>query len=597
MDSLSSSFLSAVPHQNLLPLSKTPLPPINLLTNISSIRREEKTKFSTSPIIRSASTLPTQPPRSVAKPYTAPPTPKTTALLSKFFSAWEDIITKFIDPPDRPWVNPGFVFSGNFAPVDELPPTECPIIEGTLPSCLDGAYIRNGPNHQFLPRGPSHLFDGDGMLHCLRISGGRATFCSRYVKTYKYIIERKAGTKVIPNYFSDFHGLAATVARGVLWTARMIAYRFDQRNGIGVANTSVARFGDRLYAMCESDLPYEIRVTPHGDVETVGRYDFDGKHSISMTAHPKVDPDTGEVFAFRNRIITQLLTYFRLDADGNKQCDVPIFSMHRPFLLHDFAITKKYAIFPDIQFGMDLLGFFAKGEAPAAYIPSKVPRLGVIPRYATDNKKMRWFEVPGFNMYHAINAWDEEDDNGDECIILVAPNVSPIEHMIGRMELLQASMEKVKINLNTGKLTRHPLSPRNLELSVINPAYLGKKNKYVYAGMCDRVPTTTGVVKLDVSTAAEGGQVECTVACRMYGPRCYGGEPFFVARDPDNPNADEDDGYLVSYVHDEEREESKFIVMDAQSPTLDVVASVTLPQRVPYGFHGLFVRNKDLITL
>lgn len=87
-----------------------------------------------------------------------------------------------------------------------------------------------------------------------------------------------------------------------------------------------------------------------------------------------------------------------------------------------------------------------------------------------------------------------------------------------------------------------------------------------------------------------------TVASRIYGNDCFGGEPFFIARDSENPNSEEDDGYVVSYVHDENSGESRFLVMDARSPTLEVVAAVKLPRQVPYGLHGIFIKENDLIN-
>lgn len=120
--------------------------------------------------------------------------------------------------------------------------------------------------------------------------------------------------------------------------------------------------------------------------------------------------------------------------------------------------------------------------------------------------------------------------------------------------------------------------------------------RYVYAAVGDPMPKVSGVVKLDVSVSEEDRR-DCIVASRMFGPGCFAGEPFFVAREPDNPDADEDDGHVVTYVHDEIRGESKFLVMDAKSPNLDIVAAVKLPRRVPYGFHGLFVRQSDLDKL
>lgn len=121
------------------------------------------------------------------------------------------------------------------------------------------------------------------------------------------------------------------------------------------------------------------------------------------------------------------LTYFRFDSNSMKQPDVPIFSMVTSSLVHDFEITKKYAIFADIQIRMD---------------PSKVPRIGVIPRYAKDESGMRWFDVPGFNIMHAINAWDEDDD----AIVMLAPNLLSPENALERMELLHISVEKVRID-------------------------------------------------------------------------------------------------------------------------------------------------------
>lgn len=627
MDAFSSSFLSAIPQTKVVSIvikSSSYVP----LLHISAVGVDDKqqvlsaatatpnststtptTRFSTTSPITKTSTPPKRPPssppspghkdkhtRTVPQSRSAVKRPTHLSLPSTIINAFDDMINKFIDPPIRPSLDPRFVLSDNFAPVDELPPVDCEVTQGSLPPCLNGAYIRNGPNPQYLPRGPYHLFDGDGMLHCIRISNGKATLSSRYVRTHKYVVEHQMGASVVPNVFSGFNGLVPSAVRGALTAARVASGQFNPLNGIGLANTSLAMIGGRLYALGESDLPYEIRVTHDGDVETLGRRDFDGKLFMSMTAHPKVDFDTGEAFAFRYGPMPPFLTYFRFDEVGNKMPDVPIFSMTRPSFLHDFAITKEYAVFPDIQLGMDPVEL-ARGGSPVGADSGKVPRLGVIPRYAKDEKDIRWFDVPGFNVIHAINAWDEVDDsNGNRYIVLVAPNILSVELTLERMDLIHASVEMVRINLDTNMVYRIPLSSRNLDFGVLNPAYVGRKNRYVYTAIGDPMPKISGVVKLDLSIA-DGDRRECTVASRMFGPGCYGGEPFFVAKDPEDINAEEDDGYVVSYVHDENTGESRFIVMDAKSPSLEIVASVRLPHRVPYGFHGLFVRDKDIRAL
>ncbi|KAL3651027.1 putative carotenoid cleavage dioxygenase 4, chloroplastic [Castilleja foliolosa] len=538
-------------------------------------------------------------PQTTATKSPPPPPPQQSPLASisllptTILNTFDNIINTFIDPPGKPSIDPRYVLSDNFAPMDELPPTPCQVIEGSLPPALDGAYIRNGPNPQFLPRGPYHLFDGDGMLHAITISSGRATLCSRYVQTYKYKTERQYGSPVLPNVFSGFNGLSATASRSAVAAGRILASQYNPANGIGLANTSLALISGRLFAMGESDLPYAVRVNPNdGEIQTVGRHDFSGKLAMSMTAHPKIDPVTKETFAFRYGPMPPFLTYFTIDSNGEKRPDVPIFSMTSPSFLHDFAITRKYAIFNEIQIGMNPMEMMT-GGSPVGANAGKVPRIGVLPRYAADESEMRWFEVAGLNVIHTINAWDEDDG---KTIVMVAPNILSVEHTLERMDLIHASIEKVRIDLRNGMVSRHPISTMNLDFGVINPAFVGRKNKYLYAAVGDPMPKVSGVVKLDVSVSNKDRR-DCTVASRMFRPGCFGGEPFFVARQPDNPNADEDDGYVVTYVHNENTGESRFLVMDAKSPNLDTVAVVRLPRRVPYGFHGLFVRQSDLNKL
>ncbi|KAJ9556318.1 hypothetical protein OSB04_010932 [Centaurea solstitialis] len=542
MDSLSSSFFPTL-SPSYSAVSQPPSPPWSSLPpsspfRIRSIRIEEKPKTITTTTKRDGQdeTKNPTPSLNIEKHVTSSIVKNDQSLPATILNAFDNIINDFIDPPLRHSIDPRRVLSNNFSPVNELPPTDCEISEGALPSCLNGVYFRNGPNPQFLPRGPYHLFDGDGMLHAIRISKGKATLCSRYVKTYKYNIEREAGFPIVLNVFSGFNG--------------------------------------------ETDLPYAIKLAPDGDIITIGRHDFDGRLSMSMTAHPKIDPITKETFGFSCSPIPPFLKFFHFNENGEKQPDVPIFSMTSPTsFLHDFAITKNYAIFSEIQITMSPMAMIGGGSL-FSVDSKRVPKVGVIPRYAKNELEMKWFEVPGWNTVHSINAWEEDD--GDT-VVMVATNILLVDHLLEKMDFIHVLLEKMTINLKTGIVSRQPLSTQNLELPAINPAFIAVKNRF--QGL-----------SLDVSLS-EVGQEECVVACRMFGPGCFGGEPFFVANEPENPHADEDDGYIVSYVHNENTGDSRFVVMDAKSPTLKIVCEVKLPRRVPYGFHGLFVKESDINKL
>lgn len=210
------------------------------------------------------------------------------------------------------------------------------------------------------------------------------------------------------------------MARWGLTIARVLAGQFSPLiNGFGLANTSVTFFGGYLFALGESDLPYALELTPNGDIITLGRHAFYSKPFLNMTAHPKIDPNTGEAFAFGYDIFPPFLTYFRVNNEGIKQEDIPIHSLTHSSFIHDFAVTKNYAVFPDIQIAIRPMDIF-RGRSPVGVDPAKIPRLGIIPRYAKDETDMFWDEVPGFNMLHAVNAWEKDD--GEE-IVIVASNV------------------------------------------------------------------------------------------------------------------------------------------------------------------------------
>ncbi|KAH6820443.1 nine-cis-epoxycarotenoid dioxygenase 4 [Perilla frutescens var. hirtella] len=606
MEAISSPFLQ----KYALNYSVTPSSPSLIFQfKISSVRidgNHVRTPHHQTPIITTSSTtilLPKRPKNDQKippKPNSAHPKNdeiiargNKNSFLVMIFNALDNLISDFIDPPLRPSIDPKHVLSGNFAPVEELPPTACPAVEGSLPPALNGVYIRNGPNPQFIPNGPYHMFDGDGMLHAVTISGGGATFCSRFVKTYKYNLEREIGSPVILNVFSAFNGLPASLARCAVAFGRYLLRQYDPRHGIGGANTSVAMISGKLFALGESDLPYRVRVKSDGDIITIGRHEPFGEAFMTMTAHPKTDAGSGEAFAFRHSIKHPFLSFFRINAEGMKLPEVAIRSLNQASLVHDFVITKNYAIFPDPQIVIEPTEVL-KGKPPLRIDVAKVPRLGVIPRYAESDGEMWWVEVAGFNVVHAVNAWEED---GGDTIVMVATNVQPVEHALDRMDLVHASFERVEINV-TEKIVRRRsvLSLRNLDFAVINQAYVGKKNRYVYAALGAPMPKIGGVVKIDLSLSTTDA-ADCTVASRLYPSGCYGGEPFFVPKEPDNPAAAEDDGFVVTYVHNENSNESKFIVMDAKSPNLDIVAAVKLPGRVPYGFHGIFVPQSQLKRL
>ncbi|KAH8968837.1 hypothetical protein BDL97_02G002900 [Sphagnum fallax] len=481
---------------------------------------------------------------------------------------------------------------GNFAPVDrECPPDENVEIEsGTIPSCLNGGvYLRNGANPRHEPGFGYHYFDGDGMLHIVKFRDGKATYCCRYIRTNRFIQEEKAGKPLFPKMMGEIHGFIG-LARLALYGLRAMLGVLDPVGGIGTANAGLAFFNGKLLAMSEDDQPYAVHITDDGDLRTIGRYDFNGAlKATNMTAHPKIDPKTGEMFSYTvNFLQAPYLTLFKVSADGKKRANVNI-TLPEACLIHDFAITSKYIVIPDTQIVFRMQEMF-NAKSPVCIDDKKIPRFGVLPRNATTEARIKWFDLPDSSCFHYVNAWEE----GDE-IVVVGSTPSPIQFTFHQPDKMELRLARFHLNLKTGTAYKQEVaSNANFDGGQFNKMYQHKKTRYVYGVLSGPFPKYGGIAKFDLE-ASQNNDVtqQAVVGWHKFPANCFCSEPYFVPRSTD-PSILEDDGYILTYYHDEAANVSKLLVLDARSPTLEIVTSLKLPHRVPYGFHGLFVTNEQL---
>jgi carotenoid cleavage dioxygenase-like enzyme len=265
-------------------------------------------------------------------------------------------------------------------------------VEGRLPAEVFGTFFRAIPDPAFPPfvEDGAAVLSGDGMVSAMRFAGGEVSFAIRYVQTERHKAEVAAGRALFGKYRNPF-----TDARQVAGLDRT------------VANTTPVWHAGRLLMTKEDGRPY--RVDPR-TLATLGRHDFGGRlRSATVTAHVRIDPQSGELFFFgyeADGLASTKVAYCIADRRGNLQreqwFDAPYCAM-----MHDFCITEHYALFPIYPTTCDLARLEAGGDHWVHEL-SRDSWVGVMPRYGAV-AELRWFRAPkGVSCYHMMNAFEDE---------------------------------------------------------------------------------------------------------------------------------------------------------------------------------------------
>ncbi len=444
--------------------------------------------------------------------------------------------------------------SGNYAPItEEVTAVDLPV-DGELPAELNGRYLRNGPN----PAGDvdpltHHWFMGDGMVHGIRLHDGKADwYRNRYVGSSAISTRRGQPDIAGPN-----------------WSGMQVG-----------PNTNVGGFAGTTWAMveaggCPVELTYEL--------ETIGRNDFNGTLPGAFTAHPKLDPATGEmhamVYAWQQWM--DHVQYVAVAPDGRVRhtLDIPLPGMT---MLHDMSLTERYAVIYDQPCTVDFDLAFA-GRFPFRWNPDYGNRVGLLPRHGTLTDIV-WIDVPIGYAFHPMNSYDTPD--GRVVIDLCVYDQMFKNDILGPFgDEGLARLERWELNPATRSVSVTVIDERPSEFPRHRGSLSTKPYRYGYA-VSPSQDRTSGwpTVKYDLHTGAR--------EVFDHGPGRASGEPVFIGR---HGSTIEDDGWLVTYVHDLGRQTAEFVVIDAQDfGRTDYVARVPLPQRIPFGFHGNWISDRSV---
>jgi carotenoid cleavage dioxygenase len=432
----------------------------------------------------------------------------------------------------------------NFAAVqDELDEPDLEV-RGALPLELTGTFYRNGMNHIGAAGRADTWLLGDGMVHGISLSRGRATrYRNRWVRTDR--------------------ACALLDEEPVPDQPRRVAPR-----GLSVANTHVVQHGTQLLALFEMCLP--TMITP--DLRTLGRFDFSGRLRSPMTSHPKTDPETGEMFFFGYTPNGPPWVRAHRVSPAGELCETWPVPVPRPTMMHDFAITENHLVFLDLPAVVDVR---PHATAPVRWLPDSGARLGVSDRTAGP---VQWFDIEPCYVFHTVNAFEAAPGR----IVL---DVLRYRSVFNR-EHCEPEPHRWTIDLVAGRITEAQLDDQAQEFPRIDDRRTGRPYRYSYGAQSPIRPNAAkagGVVRNDTTTG------ECRV--NDLGGNRVPSEPVFVSA-----GAGEDDGWLLTIAYDMTQDTSSLLVLDAHEFTKPPIAEVRLPRRVPFGAHGSWIPDVAIET-
>jgi len=479
-----------------------------------------------------------------------------------------DRIRSSLQPSNHPYLN------GAWTPQhEEVNATDLRVIEGAIPAEISGVYLRNTENQVHQPLGRFHPFDGDGMIHQIAFENGKANYRNRFVRTRGFAAEQEANASL-------WGGLAdpPALAKRPGWGAHGSLKDASSTDIVVHAGKALSTFyqcgeGYRLDPLTLEDLGLESW-TP-----------IDG-----ISAHPKLDEATGELMFFNYSKHPPYMHYGVVDKHNKLKTYIPV-PLPGPRLPHDMAFSENYSILNDLPvfWDQELL----KRDIHAVRLHDGLPaRFAIVPRHGR-TEDIRWFEAAPTYVLHWLNAYED-----GEAIVLdgyFQENPTPrpskkapagFEHMMAYLDehSFRPKLHRWRFDLKSGATTETRLDERIMEFGTINPRVAGRKHRYIYS-------TTakpgwflfTGFVKNDLDTG------QSWVFELPEGQ--YASEAPFIPR----PGATaEDDGYLVSFITDENTGNSECVLLDAKRIQDGPICRIALPHKICSGTHACWADREQL---
>uniref|UniRef100_A0A8C8A2B0 Carotenoid-cleaving dioxygenase, mitochondrial n=1 Tax=Oryzias sinensis TaxID=183150 RepID=A0A8C8A2B0_9TELE len=512
--------------------------------------------------------------------------------------------------------------------VEETPEPIPTTIEGTIPSWINGLFLRNGPGKfEFGNTYYNHWFDGMAMLHQFKIQKGEVTYMSRFLQSDAYkknserdrIVMSEFGTLAMPDPCKNFF--------------QRFLSRFEMIEPTDNASVSFVKYKGDFYVSTETNFMHKVNLE---NLDTLEKVDWSKFIAVNgATAHPHYDPD-GTTYNMGNSYGRKGALYNIIKVPPEKAdiketlqgaevlCSITPANKSHPSYYHSFAMSENYVVFIEQPVKMDLLKIVTcniRGKALSQGIywdSNQETVFHLVDKHTGKVSPVKYY-TKAISTFHQINAFEEDGflmidmccaDGGQAISNYLIQNLrktgealdevyNTTERSFPRRFVLPLNLTSetpTNQNLNTrpfSKASCTKISPDKvfcqhedlhgddlheyggLEFPQINYSRCNTKPYRYFYGCGFRHMVGDSLLKVDL-------QDKTLKVWQLKG--FYPSEPIFV---PAPEAVEEDEGVILSVVLTPSQDKGTFLlVLDAK--TFEEVGRANVPINIPYGFHGIF---------
>ena len=482
----------------------------------------------------------------------------------------------------------------NFFPVgEENINLQLQLISGSIPSDLEGLFLRNGPNPipEHIRSGTKryHWFDGHGMLHSVRVKNGQALYSNQWIRTPRYLKDREVNRTFFENV-GELYGILGFLKILITINSKFDLYGYN-RLQTRQANTAILLHNNKLYATLESSLPFEIKWRENNSFTSIGYETFGNKLDFPFTAHPKVEVSDNSLYFFGYDVGATDGSYMKYGSVNKKSSLQSYFKVNSylPTFSHDCFLSNNHIILIESSVVFAPEGIM-RGEF-FYFNQSHHLRLGVVPKNASSETKTQWFvaEEP-LVIVHTLNAWEEVSTTDPTAIeiVLWAPVTRTWDASLTKNSNI-FHMTEIRLNLKTGLMSVNTIDKTfNVEFPRMHPNYIGRKARYGFSGILERDGIFSGLVKFDL-------EAKKLVSYFRYCEGCLSSE--MVPAVKAGAAGEASDGlYMTTFVYNPATNTSEWVVYDGTSMSSEPLVRMAVPKRVPFGFHGEWIPESSLLS-